>query len=205
MSDHDPGQVNTLGFEDILLFEPPSHLGVGVGGDRHAGFTMCLCTRPQGSFDVGSDPRFIGRALDDGGLDAGVGNTVDDVANEVGGHRVDCARLGNPSQVIMGEFVEGIQPGCDHDVQVDLGCDPRYARDVAAKPDRGGIQNGVDPGLLEFVEPGDGVRNTNLLIAPLVWVVLLNLGGDHEDMFVHQNSAKVRGFDRPGRGFDCGC
>ena len=86
VADHDAGQVDALFGEDPLLLEAAPGGGVGVGRDRHAGLAVRLGDRAQHPLDTGGDARFVGGALEDCRLDAGVGDAVGDVADEHLGH-----------------------------------------------------------------------------------------------------------------------
>ena len=76
VADDHPAQVDALFFEDALLLEPAAQPGVGVRGDRHPGALVRLGDRAQHPLDAGGDAGFVGGALEDAGLDAGVGDAL---------------------------------------------------------------------------------------------------------------------------------
>ena len=96
VTDDHPAQVDAFFFEDALLFESPPQPRVGVGGDRHPGPLVRLGDRAQHSLHTGGDARFVGGALEDPGLDAGVGDALLDVADEHVGHDLRAAELRRP-------------------------------------------------------------------------------------------------------------
>ena len=49
----------------------------------------------------------------------------------------------------------------------------------------------------------DGVGDALVLVAPLVRVVLLDVGGHHEHVLVHQHAAELGGLDRAEGSLDC--
>ena len=92
-------------------------------------------------------------------LIAGVGDALLDVADEHVGHDLRAAQGAAGALVVEPErdVVVGVQTGGDHDVQVGGRGDPGDARDVAAQPDHGQVDDGVDAAGLQLVEPLDGV------------------------------------------------
>ena len=100
VADHHPGQIDTLFGEDALLFEPAAGARVCVGGDRHAGAAVGLCDGPQHPLDARGHSRFVGRALEDRGLDAGVGDALLDVADEHVGHHLRSVERGARTCVV---------------------------------------------------------------------------------------------------------
>ena len=76
VADHHAGQVDALLGEDRCCSSPRRVAGVGVGGDRHAGLPVRLCDRAQHPLDAGGHAGFVGGALEDRRLDAGVGDAL---------------------------------------------------------------------------------------------------------------------------------
>jgi hypothetical protein len=83
----------------------------------------------------------------------------------------------------------GVDAGGDHDVEVDLLVDALDAWDEPTQSDHGRVDDGVDAEALEFGQPRDRVGDA-LLLVPLVRVVLLDVGGEHEDVLVHEGRAQ---------------
>jgi hypothetical protein len=52
----------------------------------------------------------------------------------------------------------------------------------------------------EFIQAGYGVINTALFIAPGLGIILHDLGGEYEDVLVHQSDTELCGIDRASRG-----
>src|SRR5262249_37642522 len=98
--------------------------------------------------------------------------------NEHVDHRVAAvgtsARQATPEEV--GHHVECVEAGRHHDVELDLlgdASDPGY---VPAQAQGGGVDDGVDAGLLELGQSTDGVGDAYVLVAPHLWIVLQDLG-----------------------------
>ena len=193
VADHHPGQVDALFGEDALLLEPAPGRGVRVRGDRHTGLAVRLCDGAQHPLDAGGHARFVGRALEDRGLDTGVGDALLDVADEHVGHDLGTAeRCARPAVVkVDRHVVVGVQPGRDDDVEVGLRRDSGDPRDVAAEADDREVDDGVDAAGLQFVQPGDRVGDAFGLVAPGFGIVLQDLGGHDEHVLVHERHAEV--------------
>ena len=125
----------------------------------HPVSAMGLGARPQHPLDAGRHAGLVGGALDDAGLDPGAGDALGDVLDEQVDHRVAAvgAAAGDPPLPVVGQLVERVQAGGDDDLQVDAVRQLGDARDVAAEPERRRVEDGVDAGGLELVEPVDGV------------------------------------------------
>ncbi len=80
--------------------------------------------------------------------------------------------------------------------------DARDARDVAAEPDHGQVDDAVDAPGLELVEAVDRIGLPLRLVAHDVGVVAVDLGGEHEDVFVHQRHSEVGGVDGSSDGIE---
>ena len=91
--------------------------------------------------------------------------------------------------------VVGVEAGGDDDVDVGGRGDARDAGDVAAEPDHRQVDDGVDAAGLELVEAVDRVGLPLVLVAPGFGIVVDDLGGQDEDVFVHQRHAEVGGVD----------
>ena len=201
VADDHAGQVDALLGEDGLLLEPAARRGVGVRRDRHPGLAVRRRHGPQDPLHPRRDTGFVGGALQDRGLDPGVGDAVLDVADEHLGHDLRAAERGTGAQVVEvhRQVVEGVEAGGHHDVQLGGRGDPGDARKVAAEADHREIDDGVHPARLQLVEPRDGVGLPFGAVAPPLRVVLHDLGGHHEDVLVHQRDAEIGGVDGAAR------
>ena len=99
------------------------------------------------------------------------------------------------------QLEEGVDPGCDHDVEVDLGVDPLDARDVPAEAERRGVDESLDAAVAQPLQLRDRVGNPHLLVpvarAPDVAEVDERLRVEHEHVLVHQRRAEVDEVDEP--------
>ncbi len=86
--DDDTGQVDALFGEDPLLLQSAPGGRMGVRGDRHAGLRGVPRDRPQHPLHARGDTRFVGGALEDRRLDAGVRDALGDVTDEHLGHEL---------------------------------------------------------------------------------------------------------------------
>ena len=94
-------------------------------------------------------------------------------------------------------LVERVAAGGDDDVQAGhLFGYPLDAGDVAALADHGDVDDRADPVLGEFAQARDGVGDAGVLVAPFFGVVPLHVGGQHEDVLVHQRAAEGGGVHR---------
>ncbi|CKV82424.1 Uncharacterised protein [Mycobacterium tuberculosis] len=152
MSDNHPAQVHPLLGEDALLVKAAPQPGVGVGGDRRPGAFVCLGDRAQHPLDTRGEAGFVGGALEDSRLDAGVGDAVLDVADEHVGHDLRAVQLCARPEVVEVErdVVVGVKAGGHDDVQLGGRGHPGDARDVSAQPDHREVDDGVHAAGLEF-------------------------------------------------------
>jgi len=72
--------------------------------------------------------------------------------------------------------------------------------DVAAEADRREIDDGVDAARLQLPQPLDGLRDLGVFVPD--WVVVVNLGRQHEHVLVHEHSPEVAGVDRTAHSLD---
>ena len=80
------------------------------------------------------------------------------------------------SPVVVGEFVERVEPCCTDDPEIDPvsdSLDPRY---ITPQPNCGGVNNGIDSAVFQLREPINGIVYSLLFFSPLLGVVLLNFG-----------------------------
>jgi hypothetical protein len=92
--------------------------------------------------------------------------------------------------------------GRDDDVDRRFRRDPLHPRDVTAESPHGGIDDRPDALGVHGVQLLDGARDHGLLVPPVAAVVLHVLGGEHEDVLVHQGLAQVAQVDRAPHGLD---
>ncbi len=163
---------------------------------------MRLGDGAQHPLDARGDAGLVGGALEDSRLDAGVGDALLDVADEHVGHDLRAAQLCARALVVEPEryVVVGVKPSRDNDIELGGGRDAGDARDVAAQPDHGEVDDGVHAAGLEFIEPGDGVGDPLFLVAPGFRIVLRDLGGHDEHVLVHERDAKIGGIDMSASG-----
>ena len=138
-------------------------------------------------------PGLVGGAFEDSGLDAGVGDALFDVADEHVGH--DLGAVQQPARALVVEaernVVVGVQAGRHDDVQVGGRGDPGDARDVAAQPDHGEVDDGVHAPGLQFVEARNGVGHPLFLVAPGFGIVQRDFGGHDEHVLMHERDAEI--------------
>ena len=135
------------------------------------GTPVCRCACGDGAqhpLDPWRHAGFVGGALEDRRLDAGVGDAVLDVADEHLDHGLGSTEwCAGPEVVeVHRHVVVGVQAGGDDDVQLGGRGDARDARKVAAQPDDGEVDDGVDAAGLEFVQPDDRVGFALGAVAP---------------------------------------
>src|ERR1700722_5923001 len=63
VADHDPREIDSFGFEDLLLIESPFLSSVGMRRDEKSGFAVDLRHRPKNALDAGSETLLVGGAL----------------------------------------------------------------------------------------------------------------------------------------------
>ena len=102
--------------------------------------TAAAATTREDARHVGDDPVLLDGALEERGLDARVVDAFADLADEELDQRV-VAAVGEEAR----QLEKGVDAARDDDVQVDLGIDPLDARDVAAEPRRGRVDDRADP------------------------------------------------------------
>src|SRR5262249_23646212 len=126
---------------------------------------------------------------------------------EVGDHRLrdvdQQSRAAN--RVLVWHLVVLVHAGGHDDVEVDLLGDALDARDVAAEPPHRGVDDRADALGRQGVELLYRVGDPDLLMPPeAVAVVLLVLGGQDEDVFMHEGGAEVVDVNRSLDGLDGG-
>ena len=80
------------------------------------------------------------------------------------------------------------------DLQVGAGGHLLDARDVAAEPEHGGVEDRVDPELLELLEIPLRLSDAGVLVPVLIVDPVLL--AEHEDMLVDERPSEVRAVDR---------
>ncbi len=163
---------------------------------------MRLRDRPQHPLDAGGDTGFVGGALEDSRLDAGICDAVGDVTDEHVGH--DLRAVEQRPRSAQGEgqrdVVVGVQAGGDDDVDVGGRSDTGDAGNVAPEPYHRQVDDAVHSARFQLVEPLDRVGLAFGLVSPGVGIVTCDLGVQHEDVLVHQRHTEVGGVD----GSSCG-
>ena len=129
-----------------------------------------------------------------------------DIADEQLGHRFGAGehRARSLEVEVHRHVVVGVDAGGDHDVEVGGRRDAGDPRDVAAEPDHGEVDEGVHATRFEFVEPRDGVGLAAGFVAPDRGIVLHHLGGQHEDVLMHERDAEIGCIDRSPCGIHLG-
>jgi hypothetical protein len=152
----------------------------------------------------------VDRALEQARLDTGAGDPLLDVLHEHVHHRVghlgtdDGVERGAARAEEEGHLVVGVEPRGDDDVQVHLLGDPLDARDVTAQADDRRVDDRPHAALGELGELAHRVGDPLVLAAPLLGVVLLDVGSEHEDVLVHERGAELGGVDGAAHGLDRG-
>ena len=82
MGDHDLGEIHALCLEEVQGSGSGLMPGVGVGGDRDAGFAVRDRYRPRDPLDARSQALLLDHALEEGCFDPGVPDAVADVLDE---------------------------------------------------------------------------------------------------------------------------
>ncbi len=100
------------------------------------------------------------------------------------------------------DVVVGINSGCDDNVDGRLPSHSLDAWNVAAETDHGEVDHGFYALRAEFVEPRHRIRNTFFFIAPSLRIVLHDLGGQHENVLVHESDAEFGGVEGSSNGVD---
>jgi hypothetical protein len=164
-----------------------------VHGDRHAGLDVGGRDGVLDAGLVGREAPLLDDALEERRLDARAPDALADVAQEHLGHRLVATEHGVRAPVVqeVRDLVERVEPGGDDDVEVDLGVDPRHARDVAAEPDHGGVDDRGDAEVAQTAQLVDRVGDPDLLVPVLVAVVLHDVGAQHEHVLVHQRRPEI--------------
>jgi hypothetical protein len=101
----------------------------------------------QVALDARSEALGLDDALEERGLDPGVGDAVADVPGEVVDHRVGRQVQGEAGAavlVLVRDLVVGVEPGGHDDVDVRLLGDPLHPGDVATQTPHRRVDDGVD-------------------------------------------------------------
>src|SRR5439155_12622706 len=200
--DHHLGQVHAFLAEDPQRDPAGLVRPGGVHGDGRAGLDVRPGDGAGDALDAGAGLGGLQGELEEGGLDPGADDALGDVAGEVGDHRLGHVdeQAGTAVGVLLREFLVHVQAGRDHDVDRRLRRDPLRPRDVAAQPPYGRVDDRRYPLGGHGVELVDGAGDHRLLVPPVAAVVLHVLGGEHEEVLVHQGLAEVAQVDRPANG-----
>jgi hypothetical protein len=157
--------------------------------------------------DVGRDPRLVGCALQERGLDLGALDSLLDVVDEQVGHRVLVAE-----EEILGQVVVRVDAGAGDDLQPGLLRDAPRETHVATAEHRGGLGDRLDATL------DHGARRLESRLERPVLVDGLGrngfpdrarvrpLGQDRlvaeDQMLMDERGPELLGIDRPGDGLD---
>ena len=166
---------------------------MGVSGNWNARFAMRLGDGAQDSLHTWRYARRIRGALQNPGLHSCVRDALADVAHEHFDHQLRTVEYGAGSTVMEVErdVVIGVNSCGDDDVERRSGCDALDARNVAAEADHGEIDHRLDAARGQFVHARGGFLNAALFRAPGLRIILHDLGGEHEDVFVHEGDTEV--------------
>ena len=169
-----------------------------------AGLQVRAGDRAGDPLDAGGQFGRLHGALEEGGLDTGVADALGDVAGEVGDHRLGHVdqQAGPAVRVLLGHLLVDVQAGRDDDV--DRRLPPRSAgcAGCSGPGPRPWGRRWCGCPWVQGVQLGDGVRDPGLLVPPVAAVVLHVLGGEHEDMLVHQGLAQAAQVDRATHALD---
>ena len=142
---------------------------VGVRRDGHAGAAVGLGDGAEHPLYPWRDTGFVGGALENRGLHAGVGDALLDVADEQVCHRFGSIQLGARAGEVEEHRYVVVRVNAargDNWMSVAPRCG-RCERNVAAQPGDREIDDGVHTAGLEFVsEPRDHVGRALFLVAP---------------------------------------
>ncbi len=201
----------------LFVAQHPLHLqrgvraGVRVHGDRGAGALVRPGHCAHHPIHPRGQPLGVDGALEQGGLHTGTGDAVLDIPDEHVDHRVGDFGAGDRVErrtpVVEEErhVVVGVAAGGHDDVQIrKLLRDALDAWDVAAESDHGRVDDGAHSLRCKCAELLDRIGDPRLLVAPLVGVVLLDVGTEHEDVLVQVGAPQGAGLDGPSDGLDGG-
>ncbi len=177
--------------------------GVRVDGDRRPGARVRPGHRVQHPLDARRQPLLVHGALEHPGPYPGPGDALGDVADEELCHLVagrppeGLLDLGRPAPEVERHLVERVAAGRHDDVQLGhvLG-DPLDPGQGSALPEHGDVDERADAGGRQGAQLGHRVHDPGVLVPPLVRVVLLYLGGEDEDVLVHQRAPEPGRRDR---------
>ena len=201
VGDHDPLRIDACLHQRVEREQPRLRRRVRMHHHRHAGLDGRRGDDGEDARHVGDDPVLLDGALEERGLDASVVDAFADLADEELDQRV-VAAIGEEAR----QLEKGVDAARHDDVQVDLGIDPLDARDIAAEPRSGRVDDRADPTVSQALQLRDGVGDANLLVpvarAPGVPVVLERLLVEDENVLVHERRTEVGEPDRPEDGLD---
>src|SRR6185503_8759641 len=157
----------------------------------------------EDSRDVADDAVFLDGALDERRPDAGVVDSLLELADEQSGDRLGAAVMEE-----VRELEECIDTGGDDDVEIDRGVDPLDARDAAAEARSRRIDERPVPRIANRPELLDRIANPGVLVpvarAPHAAVVLERLGLEDDDVLVWERAPQLGRDDGPADGLHRG-
>src|SRR6185369_7094118 len=139
-------KVHPFFFKNALLFEPSLGMGMSMGRDRNARFTMRLRHRAEHAFDSRGHALLVCSAFEDGCLDGGAGYALFDVLNKHVDHHLRTAERGSrpPKVKVHWQIVVGVHSGRNNDVEIGIRGDSLDTRDVPAQTNYSQINNRIN-------------------------------------------------------------
>ena len=158
---------------------------------------MRLRNASQNPLHAFRHPQGIRGALQNSRLHARVRNALPDVAHEHVHHQLRTLQHGSRSteMKVKRNLVVGVDSGRHDNVHRRPRRHARDAGNVAAEANHRKIHHRFDPARGEFVEPRNGFLNAPFLVTPSLRIIQHDLGGEHEDMLMHQGDAELGAVD----------
>ncbi len=173
-------------------------MGVRMRRDRHARLPVCFGHGAQYPLHAGRHTRLVGAAFQDTGFRVRARNAFADVLDEHVHHDFPAFECRARAAEVKEErdIVVGVDPGGDYDVQFRPGRHALDARNITSKAHHGEIHDGLHAARMQLIHAHDSVLDALFFVAPGLRIILHDLGGQHEDVLVHQRDAELPGIDR---------